>query len=78
MSMRSIYRKVAKEHGVTVAEVKRDMQEVINYAYTHTPDDGITCVYQNKVPRKGKIPTPDELIRYAAKDVKNREERTKH
>lgn len=29
--MRNIYRKIAKEHGVTVAEVKREMQAAIDY-----------------------------------------------
>lgn len=77
MSMRSIYRKVAKQHGVTVAEVKRDMQAAITHAYTHTPDDGITAVYQNKVPRKGEVPTPDEVIRYVAGEAKKREDRKK-
>lgn len=32
MDMRKIYRKIAREHGVSVAEVKRDMQEAINAA----------------------------------------------
>lgn len=75
MSMRSIYRKVAKEHGVTVAEVKRDMQAAITHTYTHTPDDGVTTAYQNRVPHKGKVPTPDELIRYAAGEAKKRKDR---
>lgn len=65
MSMRQIYRKVAKENGVSMAEVKRDMQTAINYAYEHTPDDGITVAYQNQVRRKDVIPTTDEFIRHA-------------
>lgn len=67
MGMRKIYQKIAREHGVSVAEVKRDMQEAINAAYLNPPDDGgVIAAYQRKVPRKGDIPTPDELIRYAA------------
>ena len=77
MSMRSIYRKIAKEHGVTVAEVKRDMQEALTHAYTHTPDDGITVAYQNRVPHKGEVPTPEEFIKYAAQEAKRREDRKK-
>ena len=77
MSMRSIYRKIAKEHGVTVAEVKRDMQAAITHTYTHTPDDGVIIAYQNRVPRKGEIPTPEELIKYATQEAKQREERKK-
>lgn len=73
MSMRSIYRKIAKEHGVTVDEVKRDMQAAIDHAYKNTPNDGITGAWQNRVPRKGEIPTTEEFIKYAAKEVKRRE-----
>ena len=71
MGMRSIYRKIAKEHGVSVKEVKEEMQAAINHAYTHTPKDGVTGAYQDRVPRKGDIPTADEFIKYAANKVKN-------
>ena len=73
MSMRKVYREVARKNGVSVAEVKRDMQAAIDHAYTNTPNDGITGAWQNRVPRKGEIPTAEEFIRYAAKDVKRRE-----
>jgi ketol-acid reductoisomerase len=68
--MRKIYRKVARKHGVSVKEVKEEMQKALDYAYTNTPDDGVTEVYQKQVPSKGEIPTPDEFIRYAANKVK--------
>lgn len=70
MSMRKIYRKVARKHGVSVKEVKEEMQKALDYAYTNTPDDGITEAYQKQVPSKGEIPTPDEFIKYAAKIIK--------
>lgn len=70
MSMRSIYRKIAKEHGVTITEVKHDMQAAIDDAYQHPPDDGITVAYQNRIPRKGETPTAEEVIRYATKKIK--------
>lgn len=72
MSMRSIYRKIAKKHGVSVSEVKRNMQAALDHAYTHTPDDGITGAYQEQVPHKGEVPTPDEFIRYAVTKMKNK------
>ena len=40
MNMRKIYRQIAKEHGVTVAEVKRDMQ-VPHREETPTPEEVI-------------------------------------
>jgi ketol-acid reductoisomerase len=70
MSMRKIYRKVARKHGVSVKEVKEEMQKALDYAYSNTPDDGVTEAYQKQVPSNGKIPTPDEFIRYAANKVK--------
>lgn len=66
---RKIYRKIAKKHGVTVAEVKQDMQEAINTAYTDPDRNLINIKVQNSVPRKGDIPTPNEMIRFAATEV---------
>ena len=70
MSMRKIYREVAKKHGVSVKEVKEEMQKALDHAYTNTPDDGVTGVCQKQVPSKGEIPTPEEFIKYAANKVK--------
>lgn len=70
MSMRKVYRKVARKHGVSVKEVKEEMQKALEYAYTNTPDDGVTGAYQKQVPSKEQIPTPDEFIRYAANKIK--------
>lgn len=67
--MRKIYREVARKHGVSVAEVKWELQEAINAAYRNPPDDGVRA-WQNRVPRKGEIPTMDEFIRYAAGTIR--------
>lgn len=75
MSMRQVYRKIAKEHGVTPAEVKRDMQAAIGHAYQNTPADGVTEAYQKQIPRKGKIPTAEEVIRFAAQKVKDEQKK---
>lgn len=70
MSMRKIYRKIAREHGISPKEVREEMQAAITEAYRNPPDDNVTVAYQNRVPRKGEIPTPEEFIRYVAKQVK--------
>lgn len=70
MSMRKIYRKVAKKHDVSVKEVKEEMQKALDHAYSNTADDGVTGAYQKQVPSKGDIPTPEEFIKYAANKVK--------
>lgn len=63
MNMKKIYKKIAKKHGVSVAEVKRDMQEAINAAYTN-PNS-----YANCVKRKNEIPTPEEFITHLANRI---------
>ncbi len=71
MSMRSIYRKVAKKYGVSAKEVRKEIQATITEAYTNPLNQNeITKAYQNRVPCKGEIPTPEEMIRYLAKQAK--------
>lgn len=70
MSMRSIYRKIAKEHGVTVAEVKRDMQAAVDHAYQKSDKTTEETLAQSQVPSRGETPTTKEFIRYAAQKVK--------
>ena len=70
MNMRKIYRKVAKEYGVSVEEVKREMQAAITDAYTNPLNNNeITKAYQSRVPCTGEIPTPEELIRHLSEPV---------
>lgn len=52
MSMRKIYREVAKKHGVSVKEVKEEMQKALDHAYSNTADDGVIVAYQNKYHQK--------------------------
>ena len=70
MSMRRIYRKVAKEYGVTPKEVRQEIQHCITAAYTDPLNQNeITKAYQKRVPCKGSIPTPEEFLRYMADNV---------
>lgn len=50
------------------------MQAALEHAYKNAPTDGVTKAYQNKVPRKGEVPTPEEFISYVATEVKKRKE----
>ena len=71
MSMRSIYRKVARKYGVSAKEVRKEIQATTTEAYTNPLNQNeITKAYQNRVPCKGEIPTPEEMIRYLAKQAK--------
>ena len=68
-SMRRIYRKIAKEHGISVKEVKAEMQAALNAAYQHSQDP-VMAANQQHVPKKGEIPTVEEFIRYASGQIR--------
>ncbi|MEY8236613.1 sporulation initiation factor Spo0A C-terminal domain-containing protein [Lachnospiraceae bacterium 66-29] len=71
MSMRKIYRELAKKHGASAKEVQQEMQAALTEAYTDPLNNNeITKAYQNRVPRQGAIPTPEEAVRYLAGKVK--------
>lgn len=71
MSMRRIYRQVAKKYGVSTKSVKEEIQAAITEAYTNPLNDNeITKAYQSRVPSKGEIPTPEEMIRYVTEQAK--------
>ena len=72
MSMRKVYRKVARKYGVTVEEVKREMQSAIDETYKSPDNNDITKAYQDRVPREGEIPTVDEFIHYVSNKAKNK------
>lgn len=70
MSMRNVYRKIAKEHGVTVEEVKRDMQEAINYAYENKLKYYDVSVEKKSLHNNEDIPTTEEFIEYIINEIK--------
>ncbi len=72
MSMRSLYRKVARNHGVSMEEVKRDMQAAITCAYQKSDKSERERAAQASVPHKGDVPDAEELIYYVAAKIKNR------
>lgn len=74
MGMRKIYRKVARKYGVTVEEVKREMQSAINETYTNPQINDVTKTFQDRIPRKGEVPTVDEFIRYMADKAKKKQD----
>lgn len=60
---RKIYKQLAKKYGVTVEEIKRDMQEAINAAYV-SPNDAALGIKS-----KGTVPTIDEFITQTANKI---------
>lgn len=70
MKIQEILIKVADKNNVSVNEVREEIQKAIDYAWLNPPNDGgVTISNQQKVPCKGKIPTPEELIRYVAEEL---------
>ena len=70
-SMRSIYRKIAKAHGVSVKEVREEMQGALNAAYQNNRDPVITA-NQQRISKKGEIPTVEEFLRYASGEIQKK------
>lgn len=60
--------KVALKHGVSVAEVRREIQAALDEGIRN-PDPQIK-EYWNSIPCKGDKPTVDEVISYLVKQIK--------
>jgi len=65
---RNLYRKIAKMHGVSVAELKREMQSAIDEAYI------IPTPQAMQVPRQDVVPTVDEFIDYSTQLINTLEQ----
>lgn len=73
MNLERIYNKIAKDHGVSASEVRQAIRAAIRDAYTNPPDDnGAVRAYQKRIPCKGSIPTPEELIAYLSSELAGR------
>lgn len=64
MDMSSIYRRIAKEYGVSAKEVERDMQAAIDRIYEDEDQNGHSKA-SGSIPCQGERPTPEEFIQYA-------------
>ena len=63
-----IFERIASEHNTTVEEVRREMEIAIR-AGVNNPDPKVKGQWA-KIPCKGDIPTPDELITYVVRKAK--------
>ena len=72
MSMRSIYRKIAKQNGVSVKEIKEEMQKALDDAW-NIPDKSADVRFnQLKLAPDGKKPSVDEFISYCSSEIKQK------
>jgi len=63
-------RQLAKEKGISVAEVRREI-EIVLEDVRNNPDPAIQEKWK-AIPCKGEYPTPEEVITYFAKTIKNK------
>ena len=61
---RKLLRRVARKHGISVAEVKQGIEEAIDYAYKKPNFHALNVDY------KGEKPTADELINHVVRTIK--------
>jgi len=65
--VRKALKEVAKNHGISVAEVRREIELATTSAQAN-PDPQVQAKL-TAVPKKGEIPTPEELIAHIARMV---------
>ncbi len=66
--MRNIIKKVAKQNGVSVKEVRRDLEEMIKVGMSSTDPEAVMFWSQFG----GRTPTPEQLIAALSSSVKAR------
>lgn len=64
-----IFERIAAENHITVAEVRCNIEAAIRVGLSD-PDPEVREQWA-KVPCKGNMPTPDELLRYVVRQAKN-------
>lgn len=62
---RKVYRRVAKQYGISVKEVKRELQSAINIAYEN-PNS-----FAKSIDFTGEKPTTDEIIMQLTQTAKS-------
>jgi hypothetical protein len=63
-----IFERIAAEHHTTVEKVRREIELAIQVGLQN-PDPKVQAQWA-KIPRKGDVPTPDELIAYIVRQAK--------
>lgn len=66
--IRKVYEEVARQYGVTQEVVEREIRECIVEMYT-TPQTPEARALQARVPRRGAIPTNEEMIYFIAEYI---------
>jgi len=70
---RKIVRQIARENGVSVKEVRADMQAAVDHAYSQP---NLNYLARGAISKIGKTPTVDEFVAHAASEAKKRMEKS--
>lgn len=70
MNIQKVYREIARRQGISVQDVKKQMQEAIAMAWENPDKTALQASVQSEISIKGTVPTPEELIRYAQKKLR--------
>lgn len=68
-AMERVITQIAQRHGVTEAEVRRDITEAIVEGIKNSQDDPVAQALWKACPCKGNIPTPEEFIFWTSSRV---------
>ena len=71
MEMEEIHERIAQLHGVSVDEVKREMQLAIEQAWTDPDRSNEVRIQQGQVCSEGPIPTVEEFVHYVYDRIKD-------
>ncbi|USF29787.1 sporulation initiation factor Spo0A C-terminal domain-containing protein [Clostridium sp. MD294] len=63
-----ICKAIVLKNGVSMKEVKKEMQSAINYAFENVTQE--QKLFQSNITKKGEIPTPEELLNFVCKNIK--------
>ena len=64
MNVRKIYRQITRKNGVTVKEVRNEMQGAILAAYQNpSKNNSVTDAYQRKIPCRRKTMLQSDWLR---------------
>lgn len=69
MNMRKIYRKIAKKHHVSVAEVKQEMDAAVTQAWMNPNKTADNMAMQKRISAGGSIPKVEDVVQLLAKET---------
>ena len=68
MNIQNILKKIAMQNGVSVDQVRQDIQEALDYGWNST--DKNVQAYWRKIPAKHGKPTLDKVLLYIINSIR--------